>query len=170
MTDENITVEPLVLTREYTASIELVFDCWTKSEHLCNWQFPMPGFRCEFLQDDIQVGGSALHKMIMPSGTEMYLLTEYDEISPPDKIVFRQYDSNAEGEKLPNAHMSNWPKDLVATVLLENAGTGTLMTFTWEPLNPTPEEAAAFSAAVDKVGGGWGGGFEQLATYLDTVL
>ena len=169
MTNEKISVEPLVLTKEYSAPRALVFDCWTKSEHLCNWQFPMPGFRCEFLQDDIKVGGSALHKMIMPSGGEMYLLTEYDEISPTDKIVFRQYDSNAEGEKLPNAHMPGWPKELVATVLLENSGDGTLMTFTWEPLNPTAEEAAVFSAAVDKVGGGWGGGFEQLAAYLATV-
>ena len=58
MTNEKISVEPLVLTKEYSAPRALVFDCWTKSEHLCNWQFPMPGFRCEFLQDDIKVGGS----------------------------------------------------------------------------------------------------------------
>lgn len=169
--DENtIRVEPLMLVREYAAPRELVFECWTKAEHLCHWQFPMPGFTCEFLRDDIREGGSSLHKMTMPNGNCMWLLTEYDEISPPEKLVFRQYDANEQGEKSENTPMPNWPKELVATVILEDKGGKTLMTFTWEPVDPTSEEAAAFSAAVNQVGGGWGGGFEQLATYLEALL
>lgn len=169
MSDNETKVQALVLTREYDAPKELVFECWTRSEHLCHWQFPMPGFTCEFTRDDIRAGGASLHKMTMPNGNSIWLLTEYDEISPPDKLVFRQYDADESGEKQGRSPMPNWPRELVATVLLEESEGKTLMTFTWEPLNPTAEEAAAFSAAVDKVGGGWGGGFEQLAAYLATL-
>ena len=33
----NITVEPTILTREYKAPRQLVFDAWTQPEHLKNW-------------------------------------------------------------------------------------------------------------------------------------
>jgi hypothetical protein len=43
------------------------------------------------------------------------------------------------------------------------------MTFTWLPYKPTAEEAEAFAAAIANLGKSWGGGFEQLAVYLDAL-
>lgn len=164
--NNNITVEPTILTREYDAPMQLVFEAWTQPEHLKNWQFPQKGFVCDYVRADIKAGGSSLHKMTAPNGFEMWLLTKYEEISPPDKLVFRQYVSNKAGDILPNPQMPNWPKELRTTILLEEDGGKTRLQLIWQPINPTKEEAEAFEASRPDHDKGWGGGLEQLVAYL----
>lgn len=167
--DNEITVKPTILTREYNAPRQLVFDTWTQPEHLKNWQFPFKGFTCEFVSADIKHGGSSLHKMTAPNGFEMWLLTKYEEISPPESLVFRQYNSNETGDILPNPQMPNWPKELRTTIKLEEVGSKTKLQLIWQPINPTREEAEAFESSRSEHGKGWGGGLEQLEGYLGTL-
>ena len=170
MSDDNeITVEPTILTREYIAPKQLVFDAWTKPEHLKNWMFPQKGFTCEYVLADIKPGGSSLHKMTAPNGFEMWLLTKYEAINPPERIVFRQYISNEAGDILPNPQMPNWPKELRTTIKLEEAGAKTKLQLIWQPINPSKEEAEAFEASRSEHGDGWAGGLEQLDAYLGTL-
>lgn len=169
MSNENgITVEPTILEREYNAPQELVFKVWTSAEHLKNWQFPYKGFECEFSHADITPGGSTLHKMKAPNGFEMWLFTKYEEIIEPEKIVFRQYNSNETGEILPNPQNPNWPKELRTTILLEEVDGKTKLQLIWQPINPTKEEAEAFESTRAEHGKGWGAGLEQLDVYLST--
>ena len=170
VTDENeITVEPTILTREYIAPRQLVFDAWTQVDHLKNWQFPQTGFKCEYIKTDIKLGGSTLHKMIAPNGLEMWLLTKYEEIIAPEKLVFRQYMSNESGEILPNPQMPNWPKELRTTILLTEADDKTQLELIWQPINPSKEEAETFEASRPEHGKGWGAGLDQLINYLQTI-
>lgn len=164
-----IHAEPLRLTRELKAPRQLVFEAWTQPEHLQNWMFPKQGFACEYVSVDIRAGGSSLHKMTTPSGYEMWLLTQYEVVSPPDRLVFRQYSSNTAGEIVPNTQIPNWPPEIRATVTLEEVGDKTKLAFIWEPINPTAEEAEAFEAARDQHGQGWGGGLNRLELYLGNV-
>jgi len=166
--DSGVTVEPTILTREYKAPRQLVFEAWTQPEHLKNWQFPFKGFTCEFVSADIKPGGSSLHKMTAPNGFEMWLLTKYEEITPPESLVFRQYNSNENGEILPNPQMPNWPKEMRTTIKLEEVGDKTKLQLIWQPVNPTKEEAEAFEASRPEHDKGWGGGLEQLDAYLGT--
>lgn len=167
MTNEEIVVEPTILNREFNAPIQLVFDAWTKPEHMKNWMFPRKGFVCEFVNTDIRPGGSSLHKMVAPEGFEMWLLTKYESITPPDGLVFRQYNSNADGDILPNPQMPNWPKELRTTIKLEAIGDNkTRLELIWQPVNPSKEEAEAFEASRAQHGMGWGGGFDQLEAYF----
>jgi uncharacterized protein YndB with AHSA1/START domain len=161
-----LMVEPTILTREYNAPRQLVFDAWTQPEHLKNWQFPFKGFTCEFAYADIKPGGSSLHKMTAPNGFEMWLLTKYEEINPPKSLVFRQYNSNEAGDILPNPQMPNWPKEMRTTIKLEEVGDKTKLQLIWQPVNPTEEEAQAFEASRPEQDKGWGGGLEQLDVYL----
>ena len=162
-------IEPSVITREFNAPRQLVFDAWTQVKHLNKWMFPMPGCSCEFASAKITNGGSSLHKITMPNGHEMWLYTKYEEVKPPEKLVFLQYMSNENGEILPMAHIPNWPKDMLATVLFEEAPDNkTKLTFLWEPRNPTTEEIEAFEATRADHGGGWGAGMEQLDIYLSS--
>ena len=165
-----LLVEPTILTRVYNAPRALVFDAWTKPEHLVNWQFPFPGFKCEFASADIKSGGSSLHKMISPNGFEMWLLTKYEEIVAPERIVFRQYNSNESGDILPNPQMENWPKEMRTIILLKEQGDKTELQLIWQPINPTKEEADVFEASRSEHHKGWGGGLEQLENYLKTQL
>lgn len=167
--NKKITVEPTILTREYNAPRQLVFDAWTKTEHLKNWMFPYKGFKCEYVSADIKPGGSSLHKMTAPNGFKMWLLTKYEEITPPKGLVFRQYNSNEAGDILPNPQMPNWPKELRTTVKLEEVGGKTKLQLIWQPINPTKAEADAFEASRSEHDKGWGGGFEQLDVYLKTL-
>ena len=164
--DGKITVEPTILTREYNAPRQLVFDAWTQPEHLKNWQFPFKGFKCEFASADIRPGGTTLHKMIAPNGFEMWLLTKYEEITPPESLVFRQYTSNEAGDILPNPQMPDWPKELRTIIKLEEIGDKTKLELIWQPVDPTKAEAEAFDASRPDHGKGWGGGLEQLDVYL----
>lgn len=167
MSDNNkIIVEPTILTREYKAPKQLVFDVWTQPEHLKNWQFPFEGFKCEFISAEIKPGGSTLHKMIAPNGFEMWLLTKYEEITPPDSLVFRQYNSNEAGEIIPNPQMPVWPKEMRTTINLQEVGEITKLELIWQPIDPTKEEAEAFEASRPEHDKGWGGGLEQLKVYL----
>jgi len=165
-----IKVEPSVITREFNASRQLVFDAWTQVEHLTNWMFPMPGCTCEFASADIKDGGSSLHKVTMPNGHEMWLYTKYEEVVSPEKLVFLQYMSNEHGEIVPMARIPNWPKDMLATLLFEEISKNkTMLTFLWEPRNPTPEEVQAFESTRADHDKGWGAGMAQLETYLSSL-
>ncbi|MEM7467188.1 MAG: SRPBCC domain-containing protein [Pseudomonadota bacterium] len=160
-----IKVEPSVLEHEFDAPVKLVFEAWTQENHLCKWQVPNDKVICEYQSADIRPGGSALHKMIMPNGNEMWLLTRYHELEPFHTIVFTQYQSNEKGEIVPPP-MPDWPKEIQATIKLTEANGKTSMEFIWQPINPTKEEAEAWKASQPEHGKGWGGAFILLHRYL----
>lgn len=167
--DNEISVEPTILVREYDAPRQLVFEAWTEPEHLKHWQVPFKGFQCEFAHADIKPGGSSLHKMTAPNGFEMWLLTKYEAITPPESLIFRQYVSNEAGDILPNPQMQNWPEEMQTTILLDEVNGKTQLQLIWQPINPSKEEAEAFEASRAEHGKGWGGGLEQLVEYLQTM-
>ncbi len=163
-------IEPAIIKREFNAARELVFQAWTEVEHLNQWMFPMAGCRCEFVNADIRDGGTSLHKVIMPNGHEMWLYTIYEEVRSPEKLVFLQYMSNENGDILSNPNMPDWPRDMLATLSFEELdGNKTTLTFLWEPRDPSDAELAAFEAAREQAGGGWGAGMAQLELYLSTL-
>lgn len=100
----------------------------------------------------------------------MWLLTKYEEILSPERLVFRQYNSNKDGEILPNPHMPNWSKELRTTIVLEEVDGKTKPQLIWQPINPTKQEAEAFEASRPGHGKGWGGGLDQLDSYLSALL
>ncbi|MBC8376052.1 MAG: SRPBCC domain-containing protein [FCB group bacterium] len=163
------SVKPSIFTREFAAPRQLVFDAWTQPEHLRNWMFPMPGVTCEYMASNIVTGGSSLHKMSFPNGHEMWLLTKYESVESPEKIVFRQYNSNAEGDILPNMQMPDWPKEMRATVLFEEVNGNTRLELIWEPVDASQAERDTFEASRSQHGNGWEGGFDQLISYLKTL-
>ena len=163
-----IVVEPSVLNHEFSAPMHLVYEAWTNAEHLCQWQAPNANVKCEYQSADITEGGSALHKMIMPNGNEMWLLTKYYELNPHTTIVFRQYQSNEHGEIMPPP-MPNWPKEIEAAIQLQESEGVTQMKFVWRPIDPTPEEAEMWAASHAQGSGGWASSFGLLETYLATL-
>lgn len=161
------SIEPAVIVREFEAPRELVFDAWTKVEHLNQWMFPMPGCQCEFVSANIENDGTSLHKITMPNGHEMWLFTKYEEVRSPEKLVFLQYMSNESGDIVENLFMPGWPKDMLATLHFESlTQSRTKITFYWEPRNPTDQELAVFEASRADHHKGWGAGMDQLVAYL----
>jgi uncharacterized protein YndB with AHSA1/START domain len=79
--------EPTIVTRRVVnAPRSLVYDAFTKPEHLERWMGPrtFPIVRCE---SDLRVGGSWRFVHRAPDGQEVAFRGTYRELVPPERIV-----------------------------------------------------------------------------------
>jgi uncharacterized protein YndB with AHSA1/START domain len=74
----------IVITREFEAPIELVFDVSTKPEHVTRWFFDRELKECSI---DLRVGGSYTFVFVTDDGTEMTFRGTYLEVEPPTRTV-----------------------------------------------------------------------------------
>jgi len=76
----------IVITREFDAPIELVFDVLTKPEHVRKWFAP---FECEMKECsiDLRVGGNYHQVFVTEDGTECSFRGTYLEVEPPARTV-----------------------------------------------------------------------------------
>ena len=76
----------IVTTREFDAPIELVFDAFTKPEHVSKWFAP---FTCEVTvcSIDLRVGGNYHIAFVTEDGTECSFRGTYSEVEPPTRTV-----------------------------------------------------------------------------------
>jgi uncharacterized protein YndB with AHSA1/START domain len=76
----------IVITREYEAPIDLVFDVMTKPEHVSKTFAPF-GEEVKVCSIDLRVGGSYHFVFVTEDGTEMSFRGTYLEVEPPIRIV-----------------------------------------------------------------------------------
>jgi len=76
------------MRRTFDAPRQLVFDAWTKPEHVERW-FGREGdtLTCEI---DLRVGGSASYVWQLREGGEMGIRGTFREIVPPQRIVYTE--------------------------------------------------------------------------------
>lgn len=111
----------LILTRRFTAARELVFEALSKPEHLRRWWGP-PGFPVVDCTVDFRPGGVWHYRLLGADGREFWARSVYQQIEPPEKIVYRERSSDEHG-----AITDERPAALV-TLTLERTGEGTLFT------------------------------------------
>ncbi len=70
------------ITRTYDAPRELVFDVWTKGEHLKHWYAPT-GFTVPEVESDPTEGGIYRLAMRSPDGQVFWSQGAYREVRPP---------------------------------------------------------------------------------------
>ena len=76
----------IVLTREFDAPIELVFDVMTKPEHLIETLAPY-GEEVTVCEVDLRVGGNYHFVFVTDDGTEMSFRGTFLEVEPPTRTV-----------------------------------------------------------------------------------
>ena len=76
----------LVLTREFDAPIQLVFDVLTKPEHVSKWFAPF-GEEMKVCSIDLRVGGDYHIVFVTGDGIECSFRGTYLEIEPPTRTV-----------------------------------------------------------------------------------
>jgi uncharacterized protein YndB with AHSA1/START domain len=74
----------IVITREFDAPIELVFDVSTKPEHVSKWFFDRELKECSI---DLRVGGNYHYVGVTDDGTEMSFRGTFLEVEPPTRTV-----------------------------------------------------------------------------------
>jgi uncharacterized protein YndB with AHSA1/START domain len=108
----------IVMTRDFDAPRQLVFDALTKPELLKRWLGVFGGWSMAVCEIDLKVGGSYRYLWRGPAGAEMGMRGVYREIVRPERIVST--------EKFDE---SWYPGDAVGTaVLVERGGKTTLTT------------------------------------------
>ncbi|MGI8527783.1 MAG: SRPBCC family protein [Pseudolabrys sp.] len=163
------TSKAFVLARTLNAPRQLVWDAWTKAEHLAKW-FGPKGTEIVSAKVDLRPGGLFHYGMKTPDGKIMWGKFVYREIRPPEKlaVVVSFSDENAGVTRHPMS--ATWPRETLSTTTFRDIGDNkTEMTLVWEPHNATEEERKTFDGAHDSMQQGWGGTMEQLEAYLAKV-
>ena len=139
----------IVVTRLFDAPRPLVFEAWTKAEHVARWWDPsgVPLAVCEI---DLRPGGAFRWVNRAPDGGEGHSFAGiYREIDPPGKLVFTSPDSRDRG----------------ATLVFTEEGRKTKLTITMECAT-RQERDAMLQMRVDA---GTAQTLENLAAYLPTI-
>ena len=87
----------LVLTRSFDAPRDLVFRAWTDPAHLMQWWGPH-GFTTPRCEIDLQPGGAIRMDMRGPDGVLYPMAGVYQEIVPPERLVFTSYPIDERGK------------------------------------------------------------------------
>jgi uncharacterized protein YndB with AHSA1/START domain len=106
----------IVAVREFAAPRELVFSAWTDPKHLAHWWGPN-GFTTTTSGFDMRPGGIWRFVMHGPDGRDYQNRITFDEIVPPERIVYR----HGGGEDVG-------PVRFKTTVIFESLGAKTRIT------------------------------------------
>jgi len=112
----------IAMTRAFDAPRQLVFDAWTKPEHVRRWFGAVEGYTMPVCEIDLRAGGAWRWVMRGADGSEMEMYGEYREIAPPGRLVNTE---NFAGEFFEAMGGGS-----VNTMVLEEHGVRTTMTLT----------------------------------------
>ncbi|HEY3930778.1 MAG TPA: SRPBCC domain-containing protein [Verrucomicrobiae bacterium] len=96
---ENYLGREFVITREFAAPRELVFQAWTDSKHLAQWWGPR-GFTNPVCEWEARPGREIYVVMRAPNGARYPMGGEFREIVAPEKLVFTSGALDEKGEMI----------------------------------------------------------------------
>ena len=77
------------LTRVFEAPRRLVFEAWTKPEHVQRW-YGCEAYTLSICEIDLRVGGAYRYTMRAPDGVDRTMHGVYREIAPPERLVYTE--------------------------------------------------------------------------------
>jgi uncharacterized protein YndB with AHSA1/START domain len=137
------------MTRVFHAPRELVFDAFTRREHLERWQGAPMGMTVTVELSDIRPGGAFRICMRAPDGAEHWLEGVYQEVVRPERLVYTH--AWLDGDKRPR-------KETLVTMTFVQRGATTEITLR--------QTGLASPASRDGHEQGWSSTFDRLAGYL----
>jgi uncharacterized protein YndB with AHSA1/START domain len=149
----------LVVTRVFDAPRELVFDMFTKPEHLQKWWGPKMA-RIPIAEYDARPGGKIFIGERYPDGAMTYAAGLVREIERPSRLVFAIHFANEKRERVPPPAQSSlpeaWDGEIVSNVTFSAEGRRTRVTIRTERSGVTAEWSekarAGWGEALDKLG------------------
>lgn len=101
---ENYSIE---VTREFDASLSLVWRAWTDAELLDKWWAPKP-YRVETKTLDLRVDGVWLYAMISPEEEKTWCKADYKAITPENKLSWLDAFCDENGQENSDKPRSSW--------------------------------------------------------------
>ncbi len=143
----------VVMTRDFNASRDLVWQAMTTPEFIKRWLFGPPGWTMTACEDDLKVGGTFRWEWSGPDGTGMAMRGVYREVVPPERV------SRTESFEFGCAPQSS---EQLATVVLTEQAHKTSLKLT--VLYPTKE--ARDGAVASGMATGVGASYDRLDEML----
>jgi uncharacterized protein YndB with AHSA1/START domain len=154
--DTNTTTDKnIVITREFEATPEQVWKCWTEPKHLRAW-YAQADFDLPVCEVDLRIGG----RMFMcvhghddkGNDWKVYCGGNYVEIVPHQRLVMSGFFADEAGTEVPASHYGAtvWPDEVELIVELEPNNGGTRMTYK-ETLLPVPLQDKWMGERFDKL-------------------
>jgi len=158
--------DKFVINRSFEAPLELMFDLWTRPEHLARW-LPPAGSDMTMLRADIRTGGNSFYRMSSPMMT-LHGRAHYEEVRRPDRLVYTQQFCDEHEHIARHPMAPTWPETMRTTVqFTAETPSQTRVTVSWEVAGQaTAAELATFLAARGGMSQGWTGSFDKLEAVL----
>jgi uncharacterized protein YndB with AHSA1/START domain len=121
----------VLIMRTVDAPRRLVFDAWTRPEHLSQWLLGPAGWTMPVCEIDLRPGGAWHYGWRRAHGTAPDMHGEYREVSPPERLVFTE------------RWGGDWPETLHTLVLTEQDGRTTMAQWVLYPSREARDAALA---------------------------
>ncbi len=155
-----------VIARVFEAPRERVWHTLTDVEAMKHWWGPA-GFTIIAAKLDFREGGTFHGGIKSAEGYKMWAKFEYQEIAPPERLVFINSFSNEAGGITRHPIVPTWPLHTLTSITLEEEPEGkTKLTVRWTPHNPNEVERKTFDASHVGMKATWNGTFDRLASHL----
>jgi uncharacterized protein YndB with AHSA1/START domain len=146
----------LILEREIDVPPSLVWEAWTKPEHVVHWFTPAP-WKTKDCHIDLRPGGAFRTTMVSPEGEEFPNAGCYLEVVPERRLVWTD-------ALLPGYRPSPEPF-FTGIILIEPKGSGTKYT----AMAIHRDEATRNRHAEMGFAEGWGQALDQLVAHAKTM-
>jgi uncharacterized protein YndB with AHSA1/START domain len=150
----------LVLSRVFYSPREVVWQAWTQPERLTKW-FAPEGFSAPAARVDLRPGGSFHYCMRSPEGAEYWGKGVYQEIVPPERLVYLDTFADEDGNPVKPEQYGlspDYPPQTFVTITLADQNGRTLLTLRHAGL-PVGEGS-------DMTEAGWRSQLDRLAEVL----
>ena len=154
----------VVVERVFAAPRELLWQMWTRPEHVLRWYGPA-GMTAQVCEIDLRVGGRYLWGLRSADGFEYYNAGVFRELVLHERIVASMCMADAEGHTVPASHYGlpdDAPSETLLTVLFQDLDDGTTHL-------TVRQEGWADDAMAAGAGGGWSQALDKLAALLEQV-
>ena len=165
MSNPESTAKEFVISHIFDAPRDLVWKAITEPARMQEWHSPK-GCTSRAVKLDLRPGGTYLYCMSTPDGKEMWGKMVYRAIKAPERLVYINSFSDAEGGTTRHPLSASWPLQLLTTFTLAEGQGKTTLTITWLPMDASPEEVATFNSSHDGMRQGWTGTLDNLTDYL----
>ncbi len=154
-----------VISRTIDAPRELVWKAWTEAERLAQWWGPK-GAQIRVIKFDMRPGGIFHYAMQFQSCDDMFGRFAYREIVAPERLVFTNSFSDAQGAVTRAPFSPSFPLEILNVLTLTEKNGKTTLTLRGKPIDPSEDEIKTFTGMFDSMQKGFTGTFDQLVDYL----
>lgn len=153
------------ISRTFDAPRDRVWSAWSQADHLAHWWGPK-GTTIRVAKLDFKPNGVFHYAMGLPTGSEMWGLFQYREITPSTAFVFINSFSDADGNITRAPFSPTWPLEVLNHVTFDEHDGKTTVTLRGGPIHANSDELQTFKMGHASMTMGFTGTMDQLAAYL----